>query len=373
MTGFDATIIGAGAVGLACAAALGAAGQSVLVLEGERIPGMGNSSRNSEVIHAGLYYSKNSLKHLLCIAGRRNLYPFLEKHGVAHRRCGKIVVATNAAEEAAIMQLAARAQDNGVEKLRPITASEARAKEPELNCTAALFSAETGIFDSHEYLKALEGEIGAAGGHVVYRTPFRHASVTADGFRVVTGGDNPADFITRRLINSAGLGAMHVARHIDGLDAQHVPKLFLARGAYFRLRGRGPFSHLVYPAPVDGGLGVHATLDLAGRMRFGPDVEWLGEASADGTPLDFGVDPGRAESFYDAIRKYWPHLKDGALAADYAGIRPKLSGPGQPAAEFRIDGPEVHGIRGLVNLFGIESTGLTSSLAIADQVGSMLK
>jgi L-2-hydroxyglutarate oxidase LhgO len=367
MPDFDATVIGAGAVGLACGAALAAAGQSVLVLEAESHPGAGISSRNSEVIHAGLYYPTGSLKHLLCIRGRRKLYAFLASHGVAHRKCGKLVVATSADETAAIERIAARAAENGVENTALISAAALRAREPHVRGHAALLSPETGIFDSHGYLLALEAEIAAAGGLIAYRSPFVAAEPAATGFAVTTGGAEPARFTTARLVNSAGLAATTVAARIAGLAPADIPPLRLAKGSYFGLRGRSPFSGLIYPAPTDGGLGVHATLDLAGRTRFGPDVEWL-PAGAGTEALDHAVDLARAEGFYAAVRRYWPALPDGALFADYAGIRPKLSGPGAPAADFRIDGPEAHGLAGLVNLFGIESPGLTASLAIAEEV-----
>lgn len=372
MSDFDATVVGAGAVGLACAAALGAAGMSVLVLEAEAIPGAGTSSRNSEVIHAGFYYPNGSLKHLLCVAGRRRLYPFLESHGVGHRKCGKLVVATTETELAAIETLAARAAENGVENMSLLSAEEARRLEPEVRSVGVLLSAETGIFDSHGYLQALEAEIAARGGLIAYRSPCLGAEPVAGGFRLTTGGADPATFTTTRLINSAGLFATALAARIQGLPPAAVPRLRLAKGCYFGLTGRSPFSRLVYPAPVDGGLGVHATLDLAGRVRFGPDVEWLPPERDSVEAIDYTVDLARAESFYAAVRRYWPALPDGALFADYAGCRPKLSGPGMPAADFAIAGPEAHGLAGLVNLFGIESPGLTASLAIAEEVAALL-
>lgn len=372
MADFDAAVIGAGAVGLACAAALGAAGMSVLVIEAEAGPGEGTSSRNSEVVHAGFYYPHGSLKHLLCVRGRRRLYPFLSAHRVAHRKCGKLVVATNLAELAAIERLAGRAAENGVEGISLLTAAEASALEPNVHSVGALLSAETGVFDSHGYLMALEARIAATGGLIAYRSPFLAAESSSVGFRIRTGGDDPAVFTTTRLINSGGLAASRVAARITGLPSTAVPRLRLAKGNYFGLAGRAPFTRLVYPAPVDGGLGVHATLDLAGRVRFGPDVEWLGAEFDGPEKLSFAVDPLRADSFYSAIRRYWPALPNGALFADYAGVRPKLTGPGEPAADFRIDGPEIHRLDGLVNLFGIESPGLTASLAIAEDVLSRL-
>jgi L-2-hydroxyglutarate oxidase LhgO len=372
MADFDAAVIGAGAVGLACTAALGDSGMSMLVIEAEGGPGEGTSSRNSEVVHAGFYYPRGSLKHLLCVRGRRLLYPFLAVHRVSHRKCGKLVVATSQTELAAIERLAERAAENEVEGISLLTAAETTTLEPDVRSVGALFSAETGIMDSHGYMLALEARIAAADGLIAYRSPFVDAEPINGGFRIRTGGDDPALFTAARLINSAGLAATRVAARIAGLRESAVPRLRLAKGNYFGLSGRAPFTRLVYPAPVDGGLGVHATLDLAGRVRFGPDVEWL-DAEFDGPErLSFAVDPRRADSFYEAVRRYWPALPAGALFADYAGVRPKLFGPGQPAADFRIDGPETHELSGLINLFGIESPGLTASLAIAENVLSRL-
>lgn len=371
MPDFDATIVGAGAVGLACAAALAEAGQSVLILEAEALPGSHTSARNSEVIHAGLYYPTGSLKHRLSVRGRRLLYPFLAAHGVAHRKCGKLVTATSPAELPAIEAIAARAAANGVENIRLLTAAEARAREPEVQSHGALLSAETGIFDSHGYMAALIARIEAQGGLLACRSPLASAEPTPDGFNLTTGGDDPAHLTTARLVNSAGLFAQATAGRIAGLALDHIPPLHLARGCYFGLTGKSPFQGLVYPAPVEGGLGIHATIDLAGRTRFGPDVEWLPPGAA-ASPPDYSVDPARAGAFATAIRRYWPGLPEGALYPDYAGIRPKLAPRGSPDADFRIDGPEVHGVEGLVNLFGIESPGLTASLAIAEEVAARL-
>lgn len=373
MTDFDAIVIGAGAVGLACAAALGAAGQSVLVLEAERMIGSGTSARNSEVVHAGFYYPQGSLKHRLCLRGRRLLYAFLDSHGVDHRKCGKLVVATAPDEIAKIEALAGRAAENEVEGISLLDPADVRRMEPEVRSVGALLSAETGIFDSHGYMLALQAEIEAAGGMVVCASPVLGASARdGGGFRVQVGGPEAAEITTARLINSAGLSAPRIASRIDGVPDTAVPVLRLAKGNYFGLSGRAPFTRLIYPAPVDGGLGVHATLDLAGRVRFGPDVEWFPFDCDQPQDDDYPVDLRRAASFYEAVRRYWPALPDGALFADYAGLRPKLSGPGEPAADFRIDGPEAHGVAGLVNLFGIESPGLTSSLAIAERVAALM-
>lgn len=373
MADFDVTVVGAGAVGLACAAGLAASGLSVLVLEAAAMAGAGTSSRNSEVIHAGFYYPKGSQKHLLCIQGRHRLYAFLAAHGVDYRKCGKLVVATSPDELIAIEGLAQRAAENEVENVELIGAEAARRLEPELRCSGGLFSAETGIFDSHAYLLALEAEIVSADGILAYSSPLlRATALDSGGFVLDVGGLEPMQITTARLVNSAGLSATRVAARIEGLAQQHVPQLRLAKGCYFGLTGRSPFSRLVYPAPVDGGLGVHATLDMAGRVRFGPDVEWLEQKDNEPENIDYSVGLQRADNFYAAVRRYWPALPDGVLFADYSGIRPKLSGPGEPAADFAVEGPERHGLTGLVNLFGIESPGLTASLAIAAEVISRL-
>jgi histidinol-phosphate phosphatase family protein len=361
----DAAVIGAGAVGLACAAALAARGLAPLVLERTGAIGQGVSSRNSEVVHAGIYYPTGSLKHRLCIEGRRRLYAYLAERRISHRVCGKWIVATNDAETAAIEAIYARALENGVENMRRVSAA-ALAEEPALACTAAIESLETGVFDSHAYMLALQGDIEAAGGAIVYESRVARGEVLSDGrFALDIEGPNPARLIVRTLINAAGFHAQAFARALSGYDEALVPALYLAKGSYFGCAGRPAFSRLIYPAPVDGGLGVHVTLDLAGRMRFGPDVEWLTHNDPDA--VDYNVDIARSESFYAAIRRYWPGLPDGALTPDYSGCRPKLAPAGAPAADFRIDGPNVHGHAGLVHLFGIESPGLTASLAIADR------
>ncbi|ARE42533.1 Aminobutyraldehyde dehydrogenase (plasmid) [Rhodovulum sp. P5] len=371
MFDFDAIVIGAGAVGLACGAALAGQGQTVLVLEAEGLIGSGTSSRNSEVIHAGLYYPTGSLKHEMCVRGRRMLYPFLQETGVPFRKCGKIVVATNADEIPKIEAIAARAAANGVENLRLIDRAEVEALEPQVVAEAALLSPETGILDSHAYMLALVARIEAAGGHVALRAPLVRAEVEGQGLRVWTGGPDPAEVTARRLVNAAGLYAAEVAGRIGGLAAGSIPRMRFARGCYFTLAGARPFTHLVYPAPVDGGLGVHATIDMGGQVKFGPDVEWLAAGLAPGD-LSYDVDPARGAGFYAAVRRYWPGLPDGALSPDYSGIRPKLSGPGEPAADFAIQTEEVHGLPGVVNLYGIESPGLTASLALGAAVAEAL-
>jgi L-2-hydroxyglutarate oxidase LhgO len=362
----DVVVIGAGAVGLACAAAFARRGDDVFVLEAADGIGTGVSSRNSEVIHGGMYYPTGSLRHRFCVEGRRRLYQYMAERGVMHRKFGKLIVATSDAETKKIETIYKTGLANGVENMTLLDGRDAMAMEPQLNCTAAVMSPETGIIDSHGYMLALQGEIEDHGGVVVFLTPVVRIEAIGGGFRISTGGDQPGSITCRRVVNSAGLNAQNVARGMDALEAKFIPKQTLAKGNYYSFTGRPAFTHLIYPAPVEGGLGVHVTLDLAGRMRFGPDVEWLKDVGPN--DVDYTVDPKRSESFYAAIRTYWPGLTDGALAPDYSGCRPKLSGPGEPAQDFMIQGPEVHGLAGLVNLFGIESPGLTSSPAIAEEV-----
>lgn len=367
----DVVVVGAGAVGLAVAAAFARAGEDVVVLEAAAAIGAGISSRNSEVVHAGMYYPTGSLRQRMCVAGRRQLYAHLDQCGVAYRKYGKLIVATAEREVEKIATIHATGHRNGVEGLELVSAVTAKAWEPQLACTAALWSPETGVVDGHGYMLALRGEVEDHGGAIALNAPVeRITPLPGGGFGVATGGAEATTLTCRRLVNSGGLHAQRIAQSVEGFAAQHIPKLVLAKGSYFACTGRSAFTRLVYPAPVDGGLGVHVTLDLGGRMKFGPDVEWL--ASDDPDSIDYTVDLRRAESFYDAIRRYWPGLPDGALTPDYSGCRPKLSGPGEPAADFRIDGPELHNVPGLVNLFGIESPGLTSSLAIADEVRARL-
>jgi L-2-hydroxyglutarate oxidase LhgO len=363
---FDAAVIGAGAVGLATAYALGRRGLSVLVLEKAHHIGQGVSSRNSEVVHAGLYYATGSLKARLCVTGRRMLYKFLDAHGVAYDRCGKLVVSTSEAEIARVEAIYEQALINDCEDLKLLTGAEARALEPEAHALSALLSPETGIFDSHGYMLALQGEIEAAGGAVALGAPLTAARpLEGGGFRISTGGDDPAELTVGRLVIAAGLGAQAAAATVEGFPGETIPKLHYGKGVYFSLNAKAPFRMLVYPPPVAGALGVHYKRDLGGRAHFGPDLEYVQEENYD-------VDPARADFFYEYVRHFWPGLPDGSLTPDYAGIRPKLHGPGEPQPDFRIDGPEVHGLADLVALFGIESPGLTSSLAIGEAVADKL-
>jgi L-2-hydroxyglutarate oxidase LhgO len=363
---FDAVVVGAGVVGLAIGRALALAGQSVVVLEKERAIGQGVSSRNSEVIHAGLYYPTGSLRARLCVAGRRRLYPFLESRGVAHRRLGKLVVASDDSDLARLEAVAAQARLNGVEDLETLTGDQARALEPALRARAALLSPQTGVVDSHGYMLALRGEIEDHGGVVAVAAPFIGAEPLAGGgFAVRVGGAEPARLLCGQLVIAAGLGAQSAAAAVEGYPADQIPALHYGKGMYFALDAPAPFQRLVYPPPVPGALGVHYTLDLGGRARFGPDLSFVAAE-------DYSVDPNRRDGFAAQIRRFWPGLPDDALRPDYAGVRPKLHGPGEPQPDFRIDDAARHGLEGLVALFGIESPGLTSALAIADEVAARL-
>ena len=359
-------VVGAGVIGLAVARAAARAGHDVTVAEVTGGIANGVSSRNSEVIHGGLYYPTNSLRALHCVRGRRMLYGFCASHGVGHRKCGKLVVATNDAELAKVETILAQAHANDVEGVEMVGSNAARAMEPELSCIGALLSAETGIIDSHGFMLSLQGELEDRGGMIAFETPVERLTYKAAQWHVQFGGRDVGVMPFDAVVNAAGLGAQPLAWCIEGYPADKVPRLVLAKGNYFGFAGKPAFSRLIYPTPVDSGLGVHVTLDLAGRMRFGPDVEWIKEES-------YTVDPRRADSFYERIRAYWPDLPDGSLVPDYCGIRPKLTGAGEPAADFMIAPPAAHGMPRLVNLFGIESPGLTSSLAIADEVVAYLK
>jgi len=362
----DAVVAGAGVVGLAVARRLMLAGLEVLVVEKSGSIGAGTSSRNSEVIHAGLYYPTGSLKAKTCIAGSALLYRYCAERGVTTRKCGKLLVATSFAQIPRLDALWRQARANGVHEISWLTPSDVRSIEPEVECVRGFLSPSTGILDSHAYMLALQHDIESGGGALAFETPVTGAQVTGAGLRVFTGGREPAEINARIFVNSTGHYAPRLAATIEGLSREHAPRQWFAKGNYFSLSGKQPFSHLVYPLPEAAGVGVHATLDLDGRCRFGPDVEWVENET------DLAVSADRADSFYAAIRNYWPALPDNALRPDYAGIRPKLHGPEAPIADFRIDGSEAHHVKGLVNLFGIESPGLTASLAIADLVAERL-
>src|SRR6185437_2321496 len=360
----ECVVIGAGVVGLAVARALALAGHEVLILEAARQFGTETSSRNSEVIHAGLHYPNGSLKARFCVRGRDLLYAYCDGHGVPYRRLGKLTVACDEHEAKSLEAIVKKAQGNGVDNLEWVSGEDARRMEPELRCVRAFHSPSTGIIDSHALMLAYLGDAEEAGASIAYRTRVEGGRVTGGGFALDIGGDEAMSLDCKLLVNSAGLHAPSVARTIAGIPPATIPRDHFCRGVYFTLSGRAPFSRLVYPVPEHAGLGVHLTLDMGGQAKFGPDTEWI-----DG--VDYTVDPRRGDTFYAAIRTYWPNLKDGALLPGYAGIRPKISGPTEPAADFVVQGPADHGVAGLVNLYGIESPGLTSSQAIAEHVASL--
>jgi L-2-hydroxyglutarate oxidase LhgO len=359
-------VVGAGAVGLACGYALSRRGLVVAVLEQDPAIGQGVSSRNSEVIHGGLYYPTGSLKARLCVEGRRMLYAFCDAHHVEYDRCGKLVVAETEADLPRLDAILDQALTNDVEGMERLTRAQALALEPELSCAGALLSPQSGVFESHAYMLALQGEIEAAGGAVVLSTPFEGATaLDGGGFSVRAGGPEPTTLTCRLLVTAPGLSAQHVAGLIEGFPAGQIPEGHYGKGMYFRLAGKAPFRRLIYPPPIPGALGTHYRRDLGGQAVFGPDLTYV-------DTLDYSVDPSAAAGFYAYIRKFWPGLPDGALSPDYAGIRPKIHGPGEPQPDFRLDGADLHGLPGLVALFGIESPGLTSSLAIGEEVAKRL-
>jgi L-2-hydroxyglutarate oxidase LhgO len=360
----ECVVIGAGVIGLAVARQLAQGGREVVVLEAAEGIGTVTSSRNSEVIHAGIYYRSGSLMARLCVSGKHALYRYCRDRGIPHRRCGKLIVATTPAETEKLQSIKAHAEANGVADLQALAGDAARALEPALHCEAALLSPSTGIIDSHAYMLALRGEAEEAGAAFAFHTPLLGAKARAGRIELEVGGETPMSLECGLMVNAAGLAATTVARSIDGMPVELIPPAYLAKGNYFSCSARAPFSHLIYPVPEPGGLGVHLTLDLAGQARFGPDVEWVNH-------IDYAVDPARAERFYPAIRRYWPALPDGALMPSYSGMRPKIVPPAVAVQDFLIQGPKDHGIDGLINLFGIESPGLTSSLAIADHVGEL--
>ena len=359
-------VVGAGVVGLAIARAEATAGREVLILEAATRFGTGTSSRNSEILHAGIFNPPGSLKTQLCIAGRRALYRYCAERGIHHRRCGKLLVATDEEALRLLGKYARRAEANGLsgdEALVPLSIDRARELEPELRCLSALLSPATGIVDSHQLMLSLLGDAEAHGAVIAYRSPVTSAVASADGFRVRTGGDAQTEIHCARLLNAAGLGAPDLARHIAAYDPSRVPKQYLVKGRYFTFSGRSPFRRPIYPTQ-HGGFSIHATIDLGGQLKFGPDAEEV-------DVLDYTVDPRRGDSFYAAIRTYWPNLPGGSLQPGYAGVRPKLQAPGGSFKDFVIEGPQQHGVAGLVQLFGIESPGLTACLAIADHVGTL--
>ncbi len=357
-------VIGAGVVGLAIARALAIAGKDVIVLEETDATGTVTSARNSEVIHAGLYYPTGSMKARLCVRGKNMLYDYLSSRGINHERCGKIVVAKNDEEIGLLRALEKTAQKNGVDGIRRLTGEDARSLEPNLTCEAAILSPTTGIFDTHAYMLSLQGEAESMGAVFVLLSPVTGGRATDDGVILSVGGADPMELTCRHVVNSSGLGAQAIAASIEGFPAETIPQRFLAKGNYFNFNGKMPFQHLVYPVPGTASLGLHYTHDLGGQGRFGPDVEWVDE-------IEYTVDPKRVDLFTHSIKRYWPGLDETALQPAYSGIRPKIQPPGTPAMDFIIQGKSVHGVDGLVNLYGIESPGLTSSLAIAEEVLSL--
>jgi L-2-hydroxyglutarate oxidase LhgO len=360
----EAAVVGAGVVGLAVARELAAAGFEPLILERNGRIGEETSSRNSGVIHSGIYYPPGGLKARLCARGREETYAYCAARGIAHRRCGKLVVAQES-QVGALRRLHAQGNANGVPDLQWLDADAVRRLEPGVRCAAALHSPHTGIVDVHELMLALQADCESAGATVVLRSPVERLRAVDTGIELTVGGEVAERIVARRVVNAAGLGAIDVARRTEGYPAERLPGEYFAKGHYFSVGGR-PFGRLVYPMPNDAGLGIHATVDLDGSVKFGPDVQWVDR-------LDYTVPAERSGAFYAAIREYWPGLPDGALSPAYAGIRPKIAGPGEPAADFVIEGPTDHGIGGLVNLFGIESPGLTAALALGAQVAAMLR
>ena len=360
-TDIDCIVVGAGVVGLAIARALAQSGREVMVVEAAEGIGTGTSARNSEVIHAGIYYPAGSLKAKLCVQGRHMLYAYCTEKGVSHKRIGKLIVATSEEEIAKLDDILSKARVNGVDDMELLSASQAQALEPALFCTAALLSPSTGIIDSHGLMLAYQGDAENAGAQCVFHTPLLSGEVRSEGgFNLQFGGSDAMQLSCNVLINASGLHAPTLARRIRGIPEASIPTEYLCKGSYFTLQGRAPFTRLIYPTPHHAGLGVHLTLDLGGQAKFGPDTEWIDK-------VDYDIDASRCDGFYEAVRTYWPGMPDASLTPGYTGIRPKVSGPHEPAADFMIVGPATHGIPGLVNLFGIESPGLTSSLAIAQE------
>lgn len=363
----DCIVVGAGVVGLAIARQLAISGREVMVVEAAEGIGTGTSARNSEVIHAGIYYPAGSLKARLCVQGRHMLYEYCAARGVPHQKIGKLIVATTEDESLHLNGILEKARINGVDDMELLTAAQAKALEPALSCTSALLSPSTGIIDSHGLMLAYQGDAENAGAQCVFHTPLVSGKVrSSGGFDLQFGGAESMQLSCNVLINASGLHAPTLARAIEGIPADSIPPEYLCKGSYFTLQGRAPFTRLIYPIPHHAGLGVHLTLDLGGQAKFGPDTEWIDK-------VDYDIDPSRCNGFYEAVRTYWPGMQDGTLSPGYTGIRPKISGPTEPAADFMLAGPARHGIPGLVNLFGIESPGLTSSLALAQETILLLE
>ena len=360
-------VVGAGVVGLAVARALAMSGREVIILESAEAIGTGTSSRNSEIIHAGIYYPTGSLKARTCVAGKQQLYAYCDSHGVPHRRSGKLIVATSEEQLTTLADIQVKAAANGVEDLRWLTQAEIARAEPAISVVGALHSPSTGLVDTHSLMLAYLGDAEAHGAMLALHTPVEAGAVENDGIRLEVGGAHPMTLKASELVNAAGLFAAGLAGKLAHFPADHLPRYYYAKGNYFTLQGVSPFNGPIYPVPEAAGLGVHVTVDMGGQARFGPDVEWVE------SPDDYDVDPRRADGFYAAVRRYWPALKDGAILPGYSGIRPKLQSPTGAAEDFRIDGPAVHRVPGLVNLFGIESPGLTASLALAEQVLASLE
>jgi len=362
----DCVVIGAGIIGLAVARALALSGKDVWVLEAEKTIGTGISSRNSEVIHAGIYHPEGSLKAQLCVRGKSLLYEYLDERTLPYKRCGKLIAACNDAQQASLENILAKADANGVNDLQPLSRAQAQELEPALNCVGALLSPSTGIVDTHSLMLSLQGDLENAGGQIVFSATVQSGVITSDGIELqVQNKDEAFKIKAKNVVNAGGLSAVPVAKNIEGFPVEKIPPCFYAKGHYFSLNAYNPFQRLIYPVPEKDGLGVHLTIDLGGKARFGPDVEWIEE-------IDYNVPQSLDEKFYPLIREYWPELPDGSLSADYSGIRPKIHAPDQPAADFMIQTPDEHGIEGMVHLFGIESPGITASLAIAEYVTNTL-
>ena len=371
----DCVVVGAGVVGLAVAREMALQGRETILLERESAFGTVSSARNSEVIHAGIYYPKDSLKAKLCVQGNRLLYEYCRSHQVATQPYGKLIVAADETQIDDLQAILYKAQNNGVPEIKMISGEEAKALEPNLRCVAAILSSTTGIVDSHGYMLSLLGGVEDAGGMVAYQSPLISAKPIGNraegGYELTIGGPDGMQIQTKLLINCAGMSAPAIAQKIEGLTAEQIPKAYFAKGNYFSLSGKSPFTHLIYPIPEPGGLGVHLTLDMGGQAKFGPDVEWLDIETEE--QIDYTVNPKRGEGFYEAVRRYWPGLQDNSLQPDYSGVRAKIVPPNSPAGDFSFNGPHDHGLQGLYNLYGFESPGLTSSLAIAKHLEGLIK